>query len=147
MDNEDIKKFVRSLDGAVCDYPFEDDFETFVMRHGVNKKWFGVYISAPSASLLRDCGDSKRAALIHFLGDRKRAFVVCLKCDPELSTVLQQNYAGIIPAYHMNKRHWISVVLCADVPDGQTEQLITLSYDITAPRAGGRRARKEAWPK
>ena len=46
MSEEDLKKFVRSLEGAVCDYPFEDDFETFVMRHGAGGKWFGVYISA-----------------------------------------------------------------------------------------------------
>ena len=53
MSEEDLKKFVRSLEGAVCDYPFEDDFETFVMRHGAGGKWFGVYISALSSARLR----------------------------------------------------------------------------------------------
>ena len=143
MSEEDLKKFVRSLEGAVCDYPFEDDFETFVMRHGAGGKWFGVYISAPADSLLRSCDGEKRAALMRCLGGKKRVFVVCLKCDPELSYILQQNYAGIVPAYHMNKRHWISIIPCADVPDSQAEQLITLSYDITAARAGGMRKSKE----
>ena len=57
--------------------------------------------------------------------------------------MLQQNYAGIVPAYHMNKRHWISIIPCADVPDSQAEQLITLSYDMTAARTGGIRKSKE----
>lgn len=86
MSEEDLKKFVRSLEGAVCDYPFEDDFETFVMRHGAGGKWFGVYISAPAESLLRGCDGEKRAALMRCLGGKKRVFVVCLKCDPELCT-------------------------------------------------------------
>ena len=135
MTEEDIKKFVLSLGGAKCDYPFEDDFKTFVMRHSASKKWFGIYISAPVRSLLRDERGEKREAIARFCGGKDNIFVVCLKCEPELSLILQGNFNGVVPAYHMNKRHWISVIPGFDVPDGQIEQLITLSYDITAARA------------
>ena len=66
MTEEDIKIFALSLGGAKCDYPFEDDFKTFVMRHSASKKWFGIYISAPVKSLLRDERGEKREAIARF---------------------------------------------------------------------------------
>jgi len=53
-----------------------------------------------------------------------------LKCDPELSLALRQQYEGIIPGYHMNKKHWNTVIFEKDVPDEEIYRLIDLSYDI-----------------
>ncbi|MDE6485163.1 MAG: MmcQ/YjbR family DNA-binding protein [Duncaniella sp.] len=51
-----------------------------------------------------------------------------LKVDPDYSTELQERYSGIRPGYHMNKRHWISVDYCGDVPDSLQRRLIEHSY-------------------
>ena len=41
---------------------------------------------------------------------------------------------GFLPAYHMNKNHWVSIVLDGSVPDDQITPLLELSYDIVAPK-------------
>lgn len=135
MTREELEKFALSLGGVHCGCPFRDDFTTLVMRHADSGKWFGIYMPAPVKSLIKGAGQEKAAALSDFFNGAKRAFVVCLKCQPELSAVLQQNYVGVLPAYHMNKRLWISVILGCDVDRGTVEKLITLSYDITNVRA------------
>jgi predicted DNA-binding protein (MmcQ/YjbR family) len=64
---------------------------------------------------------------------------VSVKCDPELGESLRQTYAGIVPGYHLNKRHWITVTLNSDVPDEHVRQLIEDSYDLVRKRGGARR--------
>ena len=135
MNVEEIKNFTLSLGGAKYDYPFENDFETFVLRHAASKKWFGIYLSALAKSLLKDCGEQKKQKLEELLGGRGRVFVLNLKCEPALSYILQQNFIGVLPAYHMNKKHWICVLTESDADDVQIKQLISLSYDITAEKA------------
>lgn len=53
-----------------------------------------------------------------------------LKCDPEESKELQEQYQGITPGYHMNKEHWISVHFNKDVPDSKIKELVKNSYDL-----------------
>lgn len=62
--------------------------------------------------------------------DRDGEIGLNLKCDPELSLALRQQYEGIIPGYHMNKKHWNTVIFEKDVPDEEIYRLIDLSYDI-----------------
>jgi predicted DNA-binding protein (MmcQ/YjbR family) len=57
--------------------------------------------------------------------------VVNLKIDPEESYAVREMFSGITPAYHMNKRHWISVILDGSVPMEFCEILIEKSYDLT----------------
>ena len=47
---------------------------------------------------------------------------------------------GFLPAYHMNKNHWISIVLDNSVPDDQIIPLLELSYDSVAPKRRKKRA-------
>lgn len=59
------------------------------------------------------------------------AFDFCdIKCNPEESEQLQNNYEGVKPGYHMNKRHWISIYFNQDVPDSKILELVTKSYDL-----------------
>jgi predicted DNA-binding protein (MmcQ/YjbR family) len=62
--------------------------------------------------------------------DRDGEIGLNLKCDSELSLALRQQYEGIIPGYHMNKKHWNTVIFEKDVPDEEIYRLIDLSYDI-----------------
>jgi predicted DNA-binding protein (MmcQ/YjbR family) len=116
-EREIILELACELPGAVLDMPFEDDFETTVFRHGEGGKWFGLLM----------CVEKSRVGMP---GEGK-ADVLNLKCDPEESFIVREMYEGIIPAYHMNKRHWISVILNGSVPVDFTERLIEKSYDLT----------------
>ena len=55
---------------------------------------------------------------------------VSLKCDPLLAEILREQYAGVGHRYHLDRRHWISVALDADVPVAEILRLIDQSYDL-----------------
>ncbi|MEY3844033.1 MAG: hypothetical protein RL293_455 [Bacteroidota bacterium] len=53
-----------------------------------------------------------------------------LKCDPEKAIELRETYQGVQPGYHMNKKHWNSVLLNEDVSDKLLLELIDHSYEL-----------------
>ncbi len=55
---------------------------------------------------------------------------VSLKCDPDLAVQLRMSYPAITSGYHLNKRHWNTVVLDGSVPDDLIRQMIEDSYDL-----------------
>lgn len=65
---------------------------------------------------------------------------VSLKCDPHLAEVLRERYAGVGHRYHLDRRHWISISLGADVPWEEVLDLVDQSYDLV--RAGLTRKQK-----
>ena len=101
--------------GTVADYPFDEDFETAVLRHGDSRKWYGIVMRV-----------SRRKFGID--GDEV-VDVVNLKLPIEMFGSFGTSY-GVYPAYHMNKLHWISVLL----PDASEELirfLVGISFDAT----------------
>ena len=55
---------------------------------------------------------------------------VNLKCDPEKSIELRESFSGIIPAFHMNKKHWNTVKVNEDVDSQLIFDLIDQSYEL-----------------
>ncbi len=55
---------------------------------------------------------------------------VNLKIDPEKGEELKGTYPAVQPAYHMNKRHWITVMMDGTVPDRLLKQWIDASYNL-----------------
>jgi predicted DNA-binding protein (MmcQ/YjbR family) len=55
---------------------------------------------------------------------------ISLKCDPEWSEVLRTAYAAVVPGYHLNKKHWNTIVLDGSIPDDEVEELIGHSYEL-----------------
>ena len=55
---------------------------------------------------------------------------VNLKCDPERTIELRERYAGIVPGYHMNKKHWNTVAADGSVPDRLLLELAEHSYEL-----------------
>jgi len=53
-----------------------------------------------------------------------------LKCDPEKSIELRESYSGITSAFHMNKKHWITVKINQDVDSSLILELVNHSYDL-----------------
>ncbi|TFV53044.1 MmcQ/YjbR family DNA-binding protein [Blastococcus sp. TF02A_35] len=66
--------------------------------------------------------------------------VVTLKCEPEHSTALQQRHAEIVPGYHMNKRHWLTIRGGRGVTADLVEELVANSYELVV--AGLPRSRR-----
>ncbi len=55
---------------------------------------------------------------------------VSLKCEPLLAEQLRQAHAAVIPGYHLNKRHWNTVVIDGSLPEQMIEAMIEDSYDL-----------------
>ena len=55
---------------------------------------------------------------------------VNLKCDPDLALELRDRYEQVQPGYHMNKKHWNTVVLDGVIPGKEIEKMIDDSYDL-----------------
>ena len=53
-----------------------------------------------------------------------------LKCDPEYAEELRDKYNGVLPGYHMNKKHWNTIRIESDVHDKLLSELIDHSYDL-----------------
>lgn len=52
------------------------------------------------------------------------------KCDPEWAEQLREEYTGIQPGYHMNKKYWNTILLDGSVPTTLARKLIDHSYDL-----------------
>ena len=112
-----VIEYALSLPMAGADNPFEGDFDTTVLRHTDTGKWFGIImnISGDKVGLDADV----------------RVDVINVKCKPEDTFTARELSCGIVPAYHMNKKHWISIILNGSVERELTEALLEASYDLT----------------
>ena len=115
MTREAFLEYCASARCTEPDYPFEDDFETEVLRHGDNRNWFALIMKV---SMRKFGFDSDRTVDI-----------VNLKLPVEMIGSFSKE-DGVYPAYHMNKLHWISVLLSA-AADGTVEFLTNVSYEAT----------------
>ena len=97
------------------DYPFDEDFETAVFRHSDNRKWFALSMQVSRRKFGIDSDEV--------------IDVVNLKLPTEMFGSFGAS-DGVYPAYHMNKLHWISVLL-PDATEDIIELLVHASYEAT----------------
>jgi len=101
MHIEEFRDFCLSMKGVTEDFPF--DQQTLVFK--VMGKMF----------TLTDVDD----------------FVsINLKCEPEKAIELREQYPAVLPGYHMNKKHWNTVLANGEIPDPLLKQWIRDSYDL-----------------
>lgn len=101
------------------DYPFDEDFETAVLRHGDNKKWYALVMRISRRKLGIDSDEM--------------VDVVNLKLPTEMFGSFGVE-DGVYPAYHMNKLHWISLIL-QDAPEDVIKFLVSVSFEATKTKA------------
>lgn len=118
MNRKKTEEYIKNQYGIEPDFPWDGDFVTAVFRHKDNRKWFAL--------IMRVSGDR--------LGLDTDEPVDCmnLKIDDPMLLDMLIHEKGMIPAYHMNKQHWITVFLDGTVKDKKVTDLIDLSYSVTA---------------
>lgn len=104
MDHKTVEQYILSMPNAMLDYPFGKD----VAVYKVNDKMF---------ALIAEGRDPVR---------------ISLKCDPLLSKVLREKYETIMEGYHLNKKHWNTIILTGQLPWEDIQGFIRLSYDLVA---------------
>lgn len=70
---------------------------------------------------------------------------VSLKCEPALAEALRQTHAAVIPGYHLNKRHWNTVILDGSLPDQAVRDMAEDSYDIVVSKLPRAERRALGW--
>ncbi len=71
---------------------------------------------------------SGKVFLLMGLDNRPLQFNV--KCDPEKAEELREQYASVEPGFHMNKKHWNTVILNGEIPAKQVREMIDHSYEL-----------------
>jgi len=116
MTRTELEYHIASVYGIKPDYPFPGDFVTGVFRHPENRKWFAIAMQIPKSKLgIREDG----------LMD-----VVNIKYSPEVPLALH-GYPGIYPAYHMNRKHWLTLALDGSVDTPTLTFLLEGSFHLT----------------
>ena len=64
------------------------------------------------------------------LADLQDFTSINLKVDPEVGIELRERYTSVQEAYHMNKKHWITVMVDGKIPDKLIREWIDNSYDL-----------------
>ena len=119
MDREALKAYIDETLAGETDHPWARYPDYVVFRHTGNRKWFALLMCIPREKLGLPGG-----GLLDVLN---------VKCDPRMvGSLLAQE--GFHPAYHMNKDHWVSILLDDTVPDETLFPLVELSWDSVAPR-------------
>jgi predicted DNA-binding protein (MmcQ/YjbR family) len=108
MTPAELREYCLSLPQATETFPFGE--ETSVFKTSGNGKIFAL-----SA-----------------LGSE--SFTVSLKIDPLDGVAVRAQYPDVTPGYHLNKKHWVTVVVNAGVPDGLVEELIADSHELVRPK-------------
>ena len=115
MNKQEFLEYCLHTYGTSPDYPFDEDFETAVFRHADNRKWYAIVMRVSR----RKFG----------LESDEVIDVVNLKLPTEMFGSFGVS-DGVYPAYHMNKLHWISVIL-PDAPEDVVKFLVNASFEAT----------------
>ena len=106
MDYQSAKQYLLSKPGTVDDYPFGAD----VMVPKIKGKMFATL--------------SLNEGVAH----------MNLKCDPNQAHELRDLFPSVKPGYHMNKKHWNTVILDGSIPIGEIERMIDHSYTLVVKK-------------
>jgi predicted DNA-binding protein (MmcQ/YjbR family) len=106
MDHRTVEEYLLSMPNARLDYPFGEDVAVYKAK-------------------------DKMFALVR---EKKDPVQISLKCDPILAETLRAKYETVLPGYHLNKKHWNTIVLTGQLPWEEVQDLIKHSYDlVTGP--------------
>lgn len=100
MSHKQVEDYILGLAGAERSYPFGEG----VAVYKVGDKMFAL------------------------MAEKKLPVNLSLKCDPQLSETLRQRYESVMPGYHLNKKHWNTLVLTGQLPWDEVKDLINHSY-------------------
>ena len=107
MNIEELRDYVLSLKNVVEGFPFGED--TLVFK--TNDKIF-LLVSLSSSPLQFN-----------------------VKCNPEKALELREEYSCILPGYHMNKKHWNTIIVDGTLSQSQLKNFIKDSYDLISKRS------------
>ena len=108
MTHKQFEQFILSLPGVWLDYPFGEG--TAVYKFGKEND-----------------GAGKMLARVQ---ENSKPLRVSLKCDPLLAQNLREKYETVLAGYHLNKKHWNTIICSGQLTDDEIFDLARLSYEL-----------------
>ena len=106
MDHKTVEAYILSFPGARLDYPFGKDVAVY------------------------KAGEAEDAKLFALIAEGSNPLRLSLKCDPLLAKTLRERYETVLPGYHLNKKHWNTIILSGQLSWEEIQDLIRLSYNL-----------------
>lgn len=110
MTHKEIEQYLLGFPDTWLDYPFGEGTS--------------VYKVGDKAT-----NEGKMYAVIQ---DDSKPLRVSLKCDPILAETLREKYETVVPGYHLNKKHWNTIICSGQLDDEEIKDLVRLSYNLVA---------------
>jgi len=110
MTRKEIDDFLLSFPNTWLDFPFGEETSVYKVGHS-------------------ETGGGKMFALV---ADTSKPLRISLKCDPQLAELLREKYETVVPGYHLNKKHWNTVICTGQVDDTELQDFIRLSYGLVS---------------
>jgi predicted DNA-binding protein (MmcQ/YjbR family) len=108
MNQKDVEAYLLSKPKAWLDYPFGADVAVYKVGTSTDAKMFAL------------------------IAEGKEPIRLSLKCDPLLAQTLRAKYETVLPGYHLNKKHWNTLILSGQLEQDEVYGLIDLSYDLVS---------------
>lgn len=108
MTHKEFDEYLLSFPNAWLDFPFGEGTSVYKVGH-------------------KETGEGKLFAII---ADGSKPLQISLKCDPGLAVLLREKYESVQPGYHLNKKHWNTILCTGQVGDDEIKDLIRLSYNL-----------------
>lgn len=108
MTFKEIEEYILSFPGSFLDFPFGGQAAVYKIPIGKDDKMFAL------------------------MDTKKDPINISLKCDPNLAEALREQYDEVQPGYHLNKKHWNTIVLTGQLDKQQIFDLIRHSHDLVS---------------
>lgn len=113
MTHKELEDYLLAFPNTWLDFPFGEGTSVYKVGH-------------------KDTGEGKLFAII---ADGSKPLRVSLKCDPLLAESLREKYESVVPGYHLNKKHWNTIICSGQLSNDEVKDLARLSYDLVAQSA------------
>lgn len=108
MTHKEFEDYILQFANVWLDYPFGEG--TAVYKHG----------------------EKPEGKIVAIVQEGSKPLRVSLKCDPQLAANLREKYETVLPGYHLNKKHWNTIICSGQLSDDEVFDLTRLSYRLVS---------------
>ncbi len=112
MDHKTVEEYILSMPNSYLDYPFGEGVAVYKTGSKDNGKMFAL------------------------ISENTDPLQISLKCDPLLAETLREKYETVLAGYHLNKKHWNTILLTGQLPWEEVQGLILHSYNLVTGNTG-----------
>lgn len=104
-DHKTVEAWIMEMPNTWLDYPFGEGVAVYKVGEAPGK-------------------------MFALISENTKPLRLSLKCDPLLAEKLREQYETIVPGYHLNKKHWNTILMTGQVPDDEIKSFIRHSYEL-----------------